>query len=1455
MIIHLDADAFFASVEQAADPKLRGRPVAVGGEKRGIIAAASYEARKMGVYTPMPTVRAKKLCPKLIVLPGDFDKYERFSRLMFSYAYDFTPMVEVGSIDEGYFDLGGNRKAGPRETAETIRKAIAQNLKLPVSEGIGRSKLIAQIASKLRKPRSFIEVPGGTEYGFLEPLPNKWLPGVGPKLASVLNAAGLARIGQIARTDPEMLGLFCGNGARQLWQFANAIDERPVVPDPPAAKSYGAQETFAEDSCDETFVLAMLRSLTDQLMGKVREDTKAIRTVTVRIRYNDMLEVQRAESLEEPTALETDVYPMLPRLLKKAWERRASLRLVAVKLSHIYNQVFQADLELDPYARTLDGRQKLAATIDEVRGRYGRDAIMRGHDLWLREQGVRRRRSQAKPAPQPEEKKELVLRWGQLVEKKSAYVAPVQVEGAPRLAESPEAHAVPAPRHSPGTDKSWLKQRMEAHRTLRQRPGMQGPELLVPRETAVGAGFPLLNFKSYYHFLDSLLSPQRIVEMAVEWGASAVALTDPNLHGAVEFYQLARDAGIQPVIGATVRTSDTGKRFFAYVEDQAGYGKLCRMLSMVEGPTEAMLMDSRAGLFLTSADRPTLALPEVRYREAKDRLAYDIVQSIRTLTRLRQGHAEKRSGTHWYLPKPAEFDARYERETIRATREIAERCTFEFDLGGLRFPGYTPADGSSPRLFLERLAWTGLRERYSQVTPQLEGQLRTELGIIAEVGYEEYFLLVWDFLQECHAQGIPWITRGSAADSLVCYCLGISDCCPVRFELYFKRFLNRDRMALNKLPDIDIDFPHDRKDDVVDLIFARYPEGQCAVVGGFSTFQARSAVAEIAKVLGVAETQIRRMTEYLPRTKAAHVEEAIQFSAEARDQPWEEEPYRTAVKLAGMLDGFPRYPKMHPCGLVLSREPIHDLTPTFVSQKGYATTHFDMDSVEAVGLIKLDILAQGGLAVIRDTTAALAARGIEVELSNRGPWEDGEVWEMIASGRARGVHHIESPAMCSLARMCDCRDIDRLIAMVSVIRPGAANNTKKAVFGRRASGLEPVEYPHPSLEGVLRTTFGVVAYEEHILQVCEAFAGMDAGRADLLRRALVKLQREKIAELGTEFVESARRQGRNDEEIARVWELVCGFQGYAFCRAHSTAYGLEAYQAGILKRYYPADFLAAVLSNGKGFYSRLVYTLEARLWGVGFRSPDVNASRVGFYAVREAGEPVIRVPLGVIQDLSEAMLERWEAERGHGAFASLRDFHLRVRPEPSELQGMIRAGAFDGFGETRTAQFWEAHRLVQWTRGRDQGELFAIDPRGSDPLPEVPLTEPGLQDRLAAEWELLGFTVSGHPLDRFPEVAWETYCPIDQLGRFPGETVTVCGMIIADRLHTQMNGETMKFISICDYTGMIETELFADAYKQFGLNTVRYPVVEVTGRVEMFDNGKGYTLRVLRTGKPRGHPD
>jgi len=698
-------------------------------------------------------------------------------------------------------------------------------------------------------------------------------------------------------------------------------------------------------------------------------------------------------------------------------------------------------------------------------------------------------------------------------------------------------------------------------------------------------------------------------------------------------------------------------------------------------------------------------------------------------------------------------------------------------------------------------------------------------------------------------------------------------------------------MMLDKLPDIDLDFAHDKKDDVIDLIFKKYGRDHVAVVGGFSTFKARSAIGDIAKVLGVSEYQVRRFTERLPFSHADDLGAVIDQSIECQDLPIHEEPYSTAVKMAMFMDGFPRYPKMHPCGVVISRGPMLDLTPCFISSKGYPTTHLDMESVEAIGLIKMDILAQGGLAVMRDVQHNLLGPRIESghsypshsasdlalnetpaplpipnsvkdlslfeqdilhDFHQLEPWNDPLIWEMIASGGARAVHHIESPAMIGLCRMCNVRDIDGLIAIVSVIRPGAANEQKKVGFTRRYQGLEPVTYPDPSLKECLKSTFGMVVYEEHILQICEAFAGLPPGRADVLRRALGKEKHATIKEIKSEFFQCAHQKQRAPEDIQKVWDLVSSFRGYAFCKAHSTAYGIEAYQSAWLKCYFPAEFMAAVLSNGKGFYHPLVYVLECHRLRIPLLNPCVNQPGPHFSVCKTADGKKIRVPATRVKGLTQSTVENILKERERAEFTSLQDFYLRVRPLGEEMESLIKTGAFDTFGKTRTAQFWELQFLLQ-NQPSVPGQAWLIPPPNLDRLPQVPLKEPSRLERLQWEAELLDVPVSGHPLDLHPNIVWETYCPVAELGNHCGKIVTTCGLVIEERIFEQTTGEPMKFLTLADYTGIIETELFSRTYKSYGLATIRYPVLEITAMVEPFENGRGHTLRVIRAGKPRIH--
>ena len=1011
--------------------------------------------------------------------------------------------------------------------------------------------------------------------------------------------------------------------------------------------------------------------------------------------------------------------------------------------------------------------------------------------------------------------------------------------------------------------------------------------------------YAALHNHSFYSLLDSTMPPGQIVEAARASGMPAVGLTDRDtLAGAVAFYKRARAAGIHPVIGSEV-TLDGGATLVLLIENARGYRNLCRLLTAriehpnglthdclqqfaegliclagprseiarairsnadpapalhflraVYGPNLVLEISPHADedlylarLFATLARRhrvPLVTACDTHYLAPEDRLRYDILASMRTLTLLNQSHPEKLppGRHHWHT---GEEMARYFgglRQAMENTLRVAERCRFDFELGDIRFPRF-PCE--NPVALLRAKVEAGVERRYGRdAEPRVRERLERELGVIEEVGYAEYFLVFADLVEWCATENIWTLARGSAAGSLVCYVLGISNVCPFRFGLTFERFLNRERMQFAKLADIDLDLPWDRRDEVIRHVFERYGEEHVAMIGAVHTFQGRSAVADIAKVYGIPEREARRFTEHIPwmRGDAA---EAVRRTPECSHLPYNEEPYKTVLAMAGEFDGIPRHFAMHPCGLVISGDPIADRMPLFKSSKELLTTHYAMDDVEELGLLKMDLLGQAGLSVLRDTLQNVEqSRGERIELEGID-WQDEATWEAIATGNARGVFHIESPAMTGLLVMSDCRDIDCLTAVESIIRPGAANEGHKRAFARRHQGLEPVTFAHPSLEPLLADTYGLMAFEEHILLVANGFAGLPWGRSDQLRRALVKNRDpELIDSLGAEFRERARALGRKAEEIENVWTMVREFAGYMFNKAHSAAYAVEAFAGAWLKTRYPAEFLAAVLTSRRGFYSPLLYVLEALRQGARFRLPDLHESDPRRFLVEEN---TILLPLDQVKGLTQNSLDRITAER---PFPDIGDFFRHVKPSRAEWLALLKAGAFDVFGEPRGRLFWRLQRLETAVqpgksfRGADAALIEPELPASFDPAPE-----------LQARWEheVLGFPVSVHPLEYFaPGRDWRRYLSAADLTRrqqsLYGKQVRVCGLVVADRHHPTGDG-TMKFLTLADWTGFLEVSLFARVYREYGHKTV-HPVLGIEATVDPFDNRKGFALNGQR---------
>jgi len=849
----------------------------------------------------------------------------------------------------------------------------------------------------------------------------------------------------------------------------------------------------------------------------------------------------------------------------------------------------------------------------------------------------------------------------------------------------------------------------------------------------------------------------------------------------------------------------------------------------------------------------------------------EVLQSIGTLTRIGQRHPEKLAAGNYGLLRAVEQRKRFAKapEVQRGTEAFAEGCDFDFRYGQLFLPNplvrkgaeeaeQVASHGRQNRLLAHRCL-RGVINRYGPGYPwkekpdrtTLRERLRRELEIVAETGYAGYFLVFGEVVDECARRDIPVLARGSAAGSLICYALGVANVCPFRFGLRFERFLNRERMRHSKLPDIDLDLPYDRREEVLHWLYERYGLDNVAMIGGFAHFKARAAVAEVAKAMGLPAEEAYAFSKRLPRGSLRRYLNQREDYVEASGN-WKDERFREAVQRALELDGLPRHPMMHPCGMVIADRPLAEFTPTHPSAGGFSMTQLSMDPVEDLGLLKMDLLGQAGLSVLRDACANLRAEADQLPaLAAADPREplagvdygDDRVYRMIREGGARGVFHIESPAMTGLLCLCRCADIDCLVATVSVIRPGAANEDKKTRFALRYLGREKPEYAHPVLAEVLRDSYGLLIFEEHILLVAHQFAGMDYGTADLLRRLLVKKgDEEALAELESVFRACARKAGRGEAEIATVWRELLEFSGFMFNKAHGAAYAVEAFHGCWLKYHWPVHFLAAVLNNRRGFYAPLVYGMEILRHGGVLRLPDIQAESDAFFVRDET----VQVPLWQIKGLSARFRETWARERERGIFRDWRDLCRRCCLGRADAELLARAGALRFFFDNRHEAVWEAGRLAR-KAGRESGDdLFAAAEEAQRHDRFAPATA---RECARAEVELLGFPVSLSPsafwmedLDRRGTV------PVAELARYLGREVEIVGLQVCHRLHRGNDGQLMKFVSFADETGMAETVLFSAQYRRFGQVLARKEAARVRVLVEADATGNGLGLTVTDVG-------
>jgi DNA-directed DNA polymerase III PolC len=819
---------------------------------------------------------------------------------------------------------------------------------------------------------------------------------------------------------------------------------------------------------------------------------------------------------------------------------------------------------------------------------------------------------------------------------------------------------------------------------------------------------------------------------------------------------------------------------------------------------------------------PLVATVNVNFLKPSDRNTHAVLSAIRENVRLKDLKPGGLAGPHSYLMPAEQVAARLpacaREEAMRNALRVAEACELELDLDVPRFPRADQLGIEDPRRRLREVARAGARRRYGRLRREVRERLERELAVIEKLDFCDYFLLVRDIVAFAEREGIPHVGRGSAANSIVSYALGISAVDPLKFDLYFERFLNEFR---TDVPDIDIDFCWRRRDEVIDYVYRRFGADRVAMVSTHSRLLARSAFRDVARVMGLPQDEIDALSRRLPHYGASSIGEAMEAFPEMADFPIAKEPWRTVVETALKVDGYVRHLSVHLGGLVIGDRPLTWYTALEDSAKGIVVTQYEMGSIKRTGLVKMDLLGQRSLSIVAEAARSVERlHGVRVDL-DRLPDGDRRTAALLKNGRTMGCFQIESPGMRQLLQMLRAGSIMDLIQGLSLIRPGPSSSGMKGAFIRRMRGEEPVEYPTPLLKEALEKTYGVMLYQEDILRAAQAVAGFSLAEGDELRKYISKERsKEKLLRMRERFIEGAAARGVEPAAAEDIWRQVESFAAYSYCKAHACTYGHISYQAAYLKAHWPAEFLASVIANKAGFYDPRTYIEDARRFNVKILAPCVNAGDVESRPERSRGAGAIRPGLEFVRSLSTGAIKRILQQRALRPFASLEDFACRVRLGREELENLVLCGAFDSLGLTRPTLMMKLDRILSRSRRQAQPPatgIFEGAPPPADPIP-VPDQPPySLRERVLHELRILGFSHSGHPLDAWDgELTEGGTTPSFALKRCVGRRVSVAGWLVTTRRAVTRNHEYMKFLTLEDRHGVVEVVAFPDVYRRCG---------------------------------------
>ena len=886
-----------------------------------------------------------------------------------------------------------------------------------------------------------------------------------------------------------------------------------------------------------------------------------------------------------------------------------------------------------------------------------------------------------------------------------------------------------------------------------------------------------------------------------------------------------------------------------------------------------------------------LATNDAHYLRREDAEAHDVLLAIGTASDLDDPKRFRFTGQESYVKSEAEMRALFpERpDTLDNTQTVADLCEFDFEKRYFLPSFPRPAEYASDEALLDYLATTGAERRYGSPVPQeVRDRLAYELGVIEKAGYAGYFLIVQDFIAAARVRGIPvGPGRGSVAGSLVAYTLGITDVCPLKFDLLFERFLNPERVSM---PDIDVDFCFERRGEVIEYVRERYGRDSVGQIVTFGTMKARAAVKDVARVLRIPPGEADRITKLIPSGPAYSltIANAARKIDELRELVRDNPSYQRLVSLSSRIEGISRHMSVHAAGVVIAPGPLADYVPVCTAPtKGAGAgadgeesiiTQYEMGALEKVGMLKMDLLGLKTLTVIHDAVNMIAERhGTRPDMETLA-LDDPAVYELLRRGRTAGIFQFESPLATDTLRAMKCDRFDDLVASNALLRPGPLDAGMHTVFIRRKLGLEKVTYPHPALQEVLEPTYGVITYQEQVMRIANVLAGFSLAEADVLRKAVGKKDEKLIAKELGRFRERAMALGHGRKLVDELTAQIETFGRYGFNKSHSVAYSILSYQTAWLKAHYPAEFMAALLSSEIGNTDKVVqYINEARELGLEILPPDANESGFKFTVV---GERRIRFGLGAIRNVGEGAIESIISGRQEGPYTSLAELVGRIDLRLCNkrvLESLIAAGACDSLGSHRKQltealePTWAEAQLLQQDREAGQGSLFGDGgnsgsggngemmaptarsaPSASSAFSDIPpWTE---AERLANEKEVLGFFISGHPLERYrEEVELFGTRTTATLGEWGEHQVSVAAVMTAvKRQISKKTGKEYARLVVEDFHGTAEAIVFPEAWAK--LNQIILPdsALLLTGGYSDRDRGEDQAPFIVEMARPLG---